>query len=93
MEVFFRPLGSSVAISLAENVFLSTISGPLKKIVPQKRSTSILETGIRAFVDLSKNFPLAEQQEAEIVLGYGVSKAFIIPLVATSSAAAVSWGI
>jgi hypothetical protein len=44
-------------------------------------------------VDLSKSFPLAEQQEVKIVLSYGITRAFVIPLVATFAAAVVSWGM
>jgi hypothetical protein len=63
MEVFFPQLGSSVVISLAENISFTTISDPMQKIVTQNSSTSILESGIRAFVDLRKSFPLDERQD------------------------------
>jgi hypothetical protein len=33
MEVFFRQLGNSMAISLAENIFLTTNNDPMKEVV------------------------------------------------------------
>lgn len=61
MEVFFRQLGSSIAISLAENIFLSSVSGPLQKFFPEG-GKSILETEIRTFVNLSKELSMIEQE-------------------------------
>lgn len=92
MEVFFCQLGSLIAISLAENIFLSTVNGPLLNTFPQG-GKSILETGIRAFVDLVKKLPVAEQVQVKRVLNYGITQAFILPLVAISVAAAVSLGM
>lgn len=89
MEVFFRQLGSSIAISLAENIFLSSISSPLQKFFPEG-GKSILETGIQTFVNLSKELPTVEQQQIKSVLDYGINKAFILPLVATCVAVVVS---
>ncbi|KAJ5537644.1 Aspyridones efflux protein [Penicillium frequentans] len=92
MEVLFRQLGSSIAISLAENIFLSSVTSPLEKIVPGE-SSSILATGIRSFVQLTKSLPSQEQLEVRNLLDYGITRAFILPLVATSAAAIASWAI
>ncbi|KAJ5798501.1 uncharacterized protein N7503_007797 [Penicillium pulvis] len=92
MEVLFRQLGSSIAISLAENIFLSSVTSPLEKIVPGE-SSSILATGIRSFVQLTKSLPSQEQLEVKNLLDYGITQAFILPLVATSAAAIASWAI
>ncbi|KAI9830657.1 MAG: hypothetical protein M1819_005467 [Sarea resinae] len=92
MEVLFRQLGSSIAISLAENIFLSSVSAPLEKIVPQDSAT-ILSAGIRKFVHLAKKLPFQEQLEVKGLLDHGITRAFILPLVATSAAAIVSWGM
>ncbi|KAJ5592059.1 hypothetical protein N7537_008963 [Penicillium hordei] len=92
MEVLFRQLGSSIAISLAENIFLSSVNSPLAKIVPGE-SSSILTTGIRAFVQIAKNLPAHKQMEVKTLLDYGISQAFILPLVATSAAAIASWAM
>lgn len=92
MEVLFRQLGSSIAISLAENIFLSSVTSPLEKIVPEE-SSSILATGIRSFVQIAKSLPSQEQLEVKNLLDYGITRAFILPLVATSAAAIASWAI
>lgn len=92
MEVLFRQLGSSIAISLAENIFLSSVTSPLAKIVPGE-SSSILTTGIRAFVQLAKALPFQEQVEVKNLLDFGITRAFILPLAATSAAAIASWAI
>ncbi|KAJ5658609.1 Aspyridones efflux protein [Penicillium longicatenatum] len=92
MEVLFRQLGSSIAISLAENIFLSSVTSPLEKIVPGE-SSSILTTGIRSFVQTAKSLPSHEQVEVKNLLDYGITRAFILPLAATSAAAIASWAI
>ncbi|KAJ6095232.1 hypothetical protein N7486_005978 [Penicillium sp. IBT 16267x] len=89
MEVLFR-LGSSIAISLAENIFLSSVTSPLATIVPGE-SSSILTTGIRAFVQIAKKLPFQQQVEVKTLLDFGITRAFILPLVATSAAAIASW--
>jgi hypothetical protein len=92
MEVFFRQLGSAIAISTAENIFLSRITAPLTAIVPET-SASILTIGIRKFVALAQSLPEQEQQEVKQLLNYGITQAFIIPLVATAAAALASGGM
>ncbi|KAF7916314.1 hypothetical protein EAE99_009787 [Botrytis elliptica] len=71
MEVLFRQLGSAIAISVAENIFLSSTQGRLQQLLPQSND-SILKSGIREFAMLSQTLPLAEQQEAKSLISYGV---------------------
>ncbi|KAF7917148.1 uncharacterized protein EAE98_010253 [Botrytis deweyae] len=92
MEVLFRQLGSAIAISVAENIFLSSTQGRLQQLLPQSND-SILKSDIREFAMLSQTFPPAEQQEAKSFIGYGVKQAFILPLTASCVAAVASWGM
>ncbi|TGO48098.1 hypothetical protein BCON_0251g00060 [Botryotinia convoluta] len=92
MEVLFRQLGSAIAISVAENIFLSSTQGRLQQLLPQSND-SILKSGIREFAMLSQTLPPAEQQEAKSLISYGVKQAFILPLTASCVAAVASWGM
>ncbi|TGO33309.1 hypothetical protein BHYA_0253g00060 [Botrytis hyacinthi] len=92
MEVLFRQLGSAIAISVAENIFLSSTQGRLQQLLPQSND-SILKSGIREFAMLSQILPPAEQQEAKSLVSYGVKQAFILPLTASCVAAVASWGM
>lgn len=92
MEVLFRQLGSAIAISVAENIFLSSTQGRLQQLLPQSKD-SILKSGIREFAMLSQTLPPAEQQEAKSLISYGVKQAFILPLTASCVAAVASWGM
>jgi len=52
-----------------------------------------LTTGIRAIVQIAKKLPFQEQAGVKNLLDFDITRAFILPLVATSAAAIASWAI
>ncbi|KAJ5833038.1 Aspyridones efflux protein [Penicillium riverlandense] len=92
LEVFFRQLGAAVGISVAQSVFLNTLTSKLGAI-PEVNSAALLHSGLTQGSWSSESMSPTTLDLVGKALNTAITKAFLLPLVATAVAAAVSLGM
>jgi hypothetical protein len=96
MEIFFRDLGGALGINAAQNILGSFLRAGLDgsaPALPGISSSSVANEGISDLVKLAHKLPAEGQALFATIMNGAITRAFILPIVATSLAAVVSLGI
>jgi hypothetical protein len=92
LEVFFRQLGGSVGISVAQSIFLNTLTSRLRSIAGIDPEV-VIHTGV---IEGSWSNELMNSSTVNLVkdaLNTAITKAFLLPIGATALAAVFSVGM
>jgi hypothetical protein len=92
LEVFFRQLGGSVGVSVAQSIFLNTLTSHLRSISGIDPET-VIHAGV---IEGSWSNELMNPSTVSLVkdaLNTAITKAFLLPIGATALAAVISLGM
>jgi hypothetical protein len=92
LEVFFRQLGGSVGISVAQSIFLNTLTSHLRSISGIDPGT-IIHAGVIEGSWSSDSMNPSVVGLVKDALNTAITRAFLLPIGATALAAAISLGM
>ena len=94
LEIFFRLLGGSVGVSIAEAVFSNVLKAQLEQAnIPGVNSTLINNSGIGQLAAVASKLSPTYRSEFRDALNFSITEALILPIATTSLAAVISWGM
>lgn len=91
MEVFSGQLGGALGASIAQNLFVGRLKQRLQEIVPLAEATAFANAGLSDMVSSMEALDARTRSSFRSALSEAITTAFIVPIVATSLAAIVSW--
>lgn len=92
-ELLCGQIGGSVGVSIAQNLFLSTLRGELGKIVSPEEAVTFANSGLESIIESMKTLEAGMRERFQHALNNSVTTAFIVPIVVTALAEVVSWFI
>ncbi|KAF3768086.1 MFS general substrate transporter [Cryphonectria parasitica EP155] len=94
MEVFFKQLGGTIGINVAQNLFVAKLTDGLKTVAPELASHGAsLRSGIADLASIAKSLPPEQRAAFKDVVNAAVMKAFLLPMIVAAVAALASWSM
>lgn len=90
-EIIFNLLGGAVGASLAQNLFVSSLTSKLQSVAPREEAQAFARGGLNNMIETIDGLDGATQTAFKTALSDSIRSAFIVPIVATSVAVVVSW--
>lgn len=94
VEVFFRQLGGTIGVNVAQNLFVAKLTDGLNTVAPESLTQGIdMRSGIANLATLTEGLPPVEKMAIKNVINSAVARALLVPVVVASITAVASWGM
>lgn len=92
-ELLSGQIGGAVGVSIAQNLFLSTLREELRQIVSPEEAVTFANSGLKAMVETMKTLEVGMREQFRHALNNSVTTAFVVPIAVTALAEVASWFI
>lgn len=94
MEVFFKQLGGTVGINVAQNLFVAKLTQGLAKVAPELAAQGVnVRSGIADLAGMADLLPASQRAGFRDGVNAAVMRAFLVPAVVAGVAALASWSM
>ncbi|PSR79368.1 major facilitator superfamily domain-containing protein [Coniella lustricola] len=94
MEVFFKQLGGTVGVNVAQNLFVAKLTEDLNKVAPELAAQGVdVRSGIADLSGMADLLPLSQRGAFRDGVNSAVMRAFLVPVIVAAVAALASWSM